>query len=357
MLNQNLSQRLLQKLSPQQIQLMKLLQIPTASLEERIQEELEINPALEESNEYDDDDDPYQNLDDGNNADGEGEDKYEDEEAAYDADLDLSNYLDSDDEVADYKLRGDSYDQDEEQRTVPISVASSFHEYLMSQLGMLNLPPQREKIARQVIGSIDDDGYLRRDLDALVDDLAFGQHLLTTEAEVEEVLKLIQHFDPDGVGARDLQECLLIQLSKRKTPENRYIQIAERLLRDYFEEFAKKHYERLLRSMGITDRDLKLAVDEILKLNPKPGSSYVSSTKADSYIIPDFILTNSGGELILSLNARNAPDLRISDSYRDMLREYARIKNKNRAQKEALLFIKQKIDLPSGSLMPSANAS
>ena len=355
MLNQQLSQKQLQKLSPQQIQLMKLLQIPTATLEQRIKEEMEINPALEEVDDYGTEEEEFfpnspEDLETGAADEREErEDDYEDDpyESLIDNDIDISDYYaDYEDDTASYKTRDDSYgaDQEEDQRPVPAALGTTFHEHLMEQLGLLSLDERQHAIAAQIIGSIDEDGYLRRKIEALVDDLAFGQNVMTDEEEIEQILQKIQNFDPDGVAGRDLRECLLIQIRKKKTPNDHILNITEQLLENYFEEFAKKHYDKLLRNMGITNDDLKDAIDEVLKLNPRPGSVYVQSNQISNYIIPDFILQNNGGDLVLSLNSKNAPDLRISDTYKEMLREYSNSRNKSKSQKEAVMFIKQKID-------------
>jgi RNA polymerase sigma-54 factor len=347
MLQQNLSQKLLQKLSPQQIQLMKLLQIPTVSLEERIKEEMEVNPALEDGAYEIGNNDPFSDFgsspikdDDSDYEGGESSDTTTSSD-----DMDFSDYL-MDDDTASYKLRDDNYDNsDDDSKSMPIPVLVTFHESLMQQLGMLKLSERSYKIIAQIIGSIDDDGYLRRDLESIVDDLAFGQNTLTDSGEIKNLLAIVQSFDPPGVGARDLQECLLIQLRRKKYgQDSRSVSIAEMILENCFDEFAKKHYDKLLRTLGLTDADLKDAIQEVLKLNPKPGSTYSAALEPENYIIPDFIILNNSGELQLSLNSKNAPDLRISDTYRDMMREYSRTKVKTRQQKEALMFIKQKID-------------
>ena len=355
MLNQQLSQKQIQKLSPQQIQLMKLLQIPTATLEQRIKEEMEINPALEEVDDYGTEEEEFfpnspEDLDAGAAEEREErEDDYEEDpyESLIDNDIDISDYYaDYEDDTASYKTRDDSYgaDQEEDQRPVPAALGTTFHEHLMEQLGLLSLDNRQHAIAAQIIGSIDEDGYLRRKIEALVDDLAFGQNIMTNEEEIEEILQKIQNFDPDGVAGRDLRECLLIQIRKKKIFNDHILNITEQLLETYFEEFAKKHYDKLLRNMGITNDDLKDAIDEVLKLNPRPGSVYVQSNQISNYIIPDFILQNNAGDLVLSLNSKNAPDLRISDTYKEMLREYSNSRNKSKSQKEAVMFIKQKID-------------
>ncbi len=364
MLKQSLSQKMLQKLAPQQIQLMKLLQVPTAILEQRIKEELEENPALEEG-EYREDaeegsaaaedygpDGNYGDSENPVNQDGDDTPDYEKENP-----LEFSDYLNeyiADDE-ASYKTRGDAYSPDEEDRQLPIAVESTFHDYLEQQLGMMELDnPAQEAIARQIIGSIDDDGYLRRETESIIDDLLFSQNIIATEAEIETVLKQVQRFDPPGTGARSLRECLLLQLEWRLEQENldplheAPLRLAVRIIRDQFDEFTKKHFDKLQNRLNISEDELKDAMDEILRLNPKPAGAYVgASPSATQYIVPDYLIANSDGELELSLNSRNAPDLRISDHYKDMLRAYKRAaegRRPNLREKEAILFIKQKID-------------
>jgi RNA polymerase sigma-54 factor len=343
-LSQGLHQKLLQKLSPQQIQLMKLLQVPTANLEERIKEELEENPALEQSTEENDDQDTGEVKDEfDTSADEEYDmDGSEDE---YD-NIDIHDYVnEGDDDIADYRMRDDSYGDQEEHKTTPVKLETSFYELLLQQLGMLKLDTKRKAIAEQVVGSIDDDGYLRRENSAIVNDLAFRQNIDASEEEIEEVIALIQNFDPPGICARDLQECLLIQLRhKQKTNSSPDIEQAIVILEKYFDEFTKKHYEKIQRSLSLDDEQLKAIIQQIIKLNPKPGGNVGSVNKAETYIVPDFFILNTAGKLELTLNSRNAPDLRISEGYRDMLKDYDRGSKKDKRQKEAVLFIKQKID-------------
>ncbi|RTL48276.1 MAG: RNA polymerase sigma-54 factor [Sphingobacteriales bacterium] len=341
-LSQGLHQKLLQKLSPQQIQLMKLLQVPTAYLEDRIKEELEENPALEmEENEHEEGMEPEleDEFDSSNEEDFEkdgSEDEYEN--------LDLSEYVaDEDGEIADYKMKDENYPEMDDGKVIPIKSETSFYELLVQQLGLLHLDEKDYKIAEQIIGSLDDDGYLRRELSSIVDDLAFRQNITTTEKEVEELIKKIQQFDPPGVAARDLQECLLLQLERKKN-DGKSVTLAIEILKKYFDEFTKKHYEKIQRGMNLTDEALKEVIQQIIKLNPKPGGDAGEMNKVDSYIIPDFFIFNNAGRLELSLNNKNAPDLRISDTYREMMREYERGSKKDKRQKEAILFIKQKID-------------
>jgi len=340
-IGQSLQQRLLQKLSPQQIQLMKLLQVPTANLEERIKEEMEENPALELSEDGHDENHTEDLKDefDGN------EEEYEAESSADDYDnIDISEYVnDGDDEVGDYRLRDENYGDSDEQKTVPVRVENSFHEMLSDQLWMLNLDDRLHKIAEQIVGSIDDDGYLRRESASIKDDLAFRQNIDASEEEIESLVEKIQHFDPPGVCARNLQECLLLQLY-RKLGDGLPVSDAILVLEKYFEEFTKKHYEKIQRGLGIDDEGLKEVINQIIKLNPKPGGNVGEVNKAESYIVPDFFILNNAGKLELTLNSRNAPDLRISEGYRDMLKDYDRGIKKDKRQKEAVLFIKQKID-------------
>ncbi|WP_143308490.1 RNA polymerase factor sigma-54 [Chitinophaga vietnamensis] len=343
MLKQTQQQKLLQKLSPQQIQLMKLLQVPTVNLEERIKEELEENPALEYGEEAHDDE--FKEQEEFDAADNEDEEFEPDgSETDYD-NIDISEYVsDSDDDVADYKLRDDNYpDPDESNKTIPVRVETSFHEHLLSQLGMLELDDRQTAIAEQIIGSIDDDGYLRREVSAIVDDLSFSQNVSTDEAEINELIKKIQEFDPPGVCCTDLKQCLLLQL-KRKPQDDPGVHTAYQILENYFDEFTKKHYEKIQKALGLSDEALKESINQIIKLNPKPGGNYASINKAESYVLPDFFILNNGGKLELTLNSRNAPDLRISGGYREMLKEYDRGDKKDKRQKEAVLFIKQKID-------------
>jgi RNA polymerase sigma-54 factor len=338
-LSQSLQQKLLQKLSPQQIQLMKLLQVPTANLEERIKEELEENPALEQSEE------DYDEFDEKDEFESNDEDEFESEgsEEEYD-NLDLSEYVSEDDgEIADYKMRDDNYPEADENKTVPYRIQTSFHEHLQEQLGMLKLDDKQKKISEQIVGSIDDDGYLRRETAAIVDDLAFRQNIESNEAEVEMVIKLIQQFDPPGVASRNLQECLLIQLERQKL-QLKEVRMAIDVLEQYFDEFTKKHYEKIQRGLNLSDEELKDVINQIIRLNPKPGGNHTDINKAESYVVPDFFIFNNAGSLELTLNSKNAPDLRISEGYRDMLKEYDKGSKKDRRQKEAVLFIKQKID-------------
>jgi RNA polymerase sigma-54 factor len=340
-LSQSLQQKLLQKLSPQQIQLMKLLQVPTANLDERIKEELEENPALDTGDENGDEPtseevkDEFENLEDTHDADG-SEDDYDN--------IDISEYVsDSDDDIADYKMRDDNYPEADDNKVIPYRVETTFHDVLIDQLGMLKLDEKTQKIAEQIVGSIDDDGYLRRETASIIDDLAFRQNIDATEEEIEALITKIQHFDPPGVCARDLQECLLIQLH-RKLTDGKPVQKAIAVLSEYFEEFTKKHYDKIQRGLSLDDDGLKDIIQQIIKLNPKPGGNVGHVNKAESYVVPDFFILNNNGKLELTLNSKNVPDLRISEGYREMLKDYEKGSKKDRRQKEAVLFIKQKID-------------
>lgn len=341
-LSQGLFQKQLQKLSPQQIQLMKLLQVPTALLEERIKEEIEENPALEEAedgheSEYDESKDEFSDAADGDDAEMDGSiDEYDS--------IDISEYVkEGDDEVGDYKLKDSNYPEIDENRVIPIKVERGFNELMLEQLGMLTIDDHQKKVAIQIIGNLDDDGYLRREFSAIVDDLAFRQNISTTEEEIAELVLQIQQFDPPGIAARNLQECLLLQL-ERKQHEGKHVEMAIKVLEKYFEEFTKKHYEKIQRGLDLNDEQLREVINQIIKLNPKPAGAVSENNRAESYVVPDFFIYNNAGKLELTLNNKNAPDLRISEGYRDMLKEYDRGTKKDKRQKEAVIFIKQKID-------------
>ncbi len=327
MLKQRLQQKLLQKLSPQQIQLIKLLEVPTMQLNQRIKKELEENPALEEGGpDFDSDDEPI------------ADELKEQEE------LSIDEYLNQDD-TPYYKLQANNYSKNDEHHEIPFSQGSTFHENLISQLGLQNLSELDRKFAEYIIGNIDDDGYLRRNLEAIVDDLAFAVNVETTAKHLHGILKIIQSFDPPGVGAENLQECLLIQI-RRRTNKSANIELAETILNEMFNEFTRKHYDKIIAKLNITEDQLKDALDEILKLNPKPGSSYSDpQDKTERPIMPDFILENHDGELELNLNDRHVPDLKLSRTYSEMLQNLASKKGKNKNNdKETIVFVKQKLD-------------
>lgn len=332
MLKQQLSQKLLQKLSPQQIQLMKLIQLPTLALEQKIKEELEENPALDEGAE---------SLEEDNFGEDNDQFEGEDNQSIEAEDINVDEYL-SDDEVPDYRLKANNYSKDDEDARVPISGGSTFRELLLDQIGTHLINDQDRAIAEYLIGNIDDDGYIRRELSAIVDDLAFTQNIFLEEEKLEEILMIIQDLDPPGVGARDLRECLLIQLKKKPNTTN--IRLAYEIIDNYFDEFAKKHYSRLIEKLEIDEDYLKGAIEVISKLNPKPGGSSSNNQKSVQAVIPDFTLTIEEGELELSLNSRNAPELNVSREYKDMLETYKSTQEKNKAQKEAVTFVKQKLD-------------
>ena len=340
-LSQGLYLKQLQKLSPQQIQLMKLLQVPTALLEERIKEELEVNTALETGEEEETEE--FENDKTENEIEPDDEFDLDGSTDEYD-NIDISDYVqDGDDDIADYKMRDENYPEKDDNKTIPHKVETGFNELMLEQLGQLNLDDHKQKVAEQIIGNLDDDGYLRREIAAIVDDMAFRQNIQTSEEEMLELVAQIQEFDPAGVCARNLQECLLIQL-KRKDTESPHIQLAITILEKYFDEFTKKHYDKILRGLNIDDEELKSIINQIIKLNPKPGGTIGDNNKGETYVIPDFFIINNAGKLELTLNSRNAPELRISEGYREMLKDYDKGSKKDKRQKEAVLFIKQKID-------------
>lgn len=332
MLNQRLQQKLLQKLSPQQIQMIKLLEVPTLQIEQRIKKELEENPALEEGQEEED-------------IPSEAEEEEQFEETDKDQEeFTLDDYIEEDD-IPDYRLQAKNYSKDEDKRTeIPFSVGFSFHEHLESQLGLRDLSDKQKILGEYILGNIDDDGYLRRELINIVDDLAFLQNVETTESELEEVLKIIQDLDPAGVGARTLRECLLLQIEKRNKSQPS-MNLAHTILDSHFEEFTKRHYDKIIARLVITENELKAAIDEVLKLNPKPGGVYSDPfNKTSQPIIPDFILELSEEGFDLHLNSRNLPELRLSAAYNEMLHAYSRDKSQKKEMKDAALFVKQKID-------------
>jgi RNA polymerase sigma-54 factor len=331
MLKQRLQQKLLQKLSPQQIQMIKLLEVPTLQIEQRIKKELEENPALEEGN--DEDEVPPADQDDQFEEDDRDQEEFT-----------IDDYIDEE-EIPEYRLQSSNYSKDEEKRNeIPFSVGSSFQEYLESQLSLRNLSDKQKILGEYILGNIDEDGYLRRELTNIVDDLAFLQNVETTEEELEEVLIIIQDLEPAGVGARNLRECLLIQLEKKDLHQPS-LRLAHRIIESSFEEFTKRHYDRIISRLGISEKDLKGAIDEILKLNPKPGGVYNDPyNRSSQTIIPDFILELTEDGFDLRLNSRNLPELRLSSAYSQMLQSYAKDKSQKKENKDALLFVKQKIE-------------
>lgn len=322
-----LQQKLLQKLSPQQIQVIKLLEIPTMLLEQRIKKELEENPVLELES---DSPDRYE----------EDEDNSNEQEQDSEEEFSFDDYYTDDDEIPSYKTNTSNYSKDDKYVEIPFSVGITFHESLYDQLGMTNLSEQDRELAEYIIGNIDDDGYLRRDLMSISDDLAFSIGLEVSVEKLEKILNIIHSLDPPGVGARNLKECLLLQLNRKGGGSNH--KLALTIIQDFFEEFTRKHYEKIKRKLELTDEELKEGIDHVLKLNPKPGSAYSNPhNKANQHIIPDFILETSDGELNLTLNQQNVPELRINKTYLEMLRSMVR-EDKN--QKDALVFVKQKVD-------------
>jgi len=328
MLKQFLNFKLSQKLSPQQIQLMKLIQLPTQAFEQRISQEMNENPALEggkeEPEKFDEDiNDEYQETID---------------EAP---EINIDDYL-SDDETPSYKLNANNYSADDQQTHMPYAAGQSFTQHLMQQLNTYRLEESEKEIAKFLVGSVDESGYIRREIADIVDDLAFTQNVYTQEAAVESVLEKVQELDPAGVGARDLQECLLLQLKRKQ--QNSKVVLASRILKETFDHFSKKHYQKLLQKFSISEDELREAIAEIEGLNPKPGGAISSNTRMVEHVVPDFAITIVEGSLELTLNGRNAPELHVSREYANMLKGYKESKDKSKSQKEAVLFIKQKLD-------------
>ena len=328
MLKQFLNFKLSQKLSPQQIQLMKLIQLPTQAFEQRISQEMNENPALEggkeEAEKFDEDiNDEYQETID---------------EAP---EINIDDYL-SDDETPSYKLNANNYSADDQQTHIPYAAGQSFTQHLMQQLNTYRLEENEKEIAKFLVGSVDESGYIRREIADIVDDLAFTQNVYTQEAAVESVLEKVQELDPAGVGARDLQECLLLQLKRKQ--QNSKVVLASRILKETFDHFSKKHYNKLLQKFSISEDELREAIAEIEGLNPKPGGAISSNTRMVEHVVPDFAITIVEGSLELTLNGRNAPELHVSREYANMLKGYKESKDKSKSQKEAVLFIKQKLD-------------
>lgn len=328
MLKQQLSQKLSQKLSPQQIQLMKLIQLPTLAFEQKVKQELEENPALENGKEKEDD---YEEVD--NNQDEEHD--------IIETEFDVDEYL-SDDEIPNYKTYSNNYSPDDDDNKVPYAAGKSFFDHLKSQVHTFRLSDEEEQIADFLIGSIDPAGYIRRSIEDIIDDLAFTQSLYVTKEKIQKVLNIVQKLDPAGVGAKDLRECLLIQL-KRK-PKTKDIDVALSILENAFDMFSKKHYEKLKQKFKLSSEELKAAVEQIEHLNPKPGASYSSRSKPVDQVTPDFTIKIKNDELELTLNSRNVPHMHISRDYNNMLKSYKENALKTKDQKKALLFIKQKLD-------------
>ncbi|MBG0782873.1 MAG: RNA polymerase factor sigma-54 [Bacteroidales bacterium] len=340
MLNQRLQQKLLQKLSPQQILLMKLLQIPSMALEQRIKQEIEENPALEVE---EGDLEAEEQVDDFEDDDSTDEFNDEEEYDSTDDEFDFDDYLD-DDDIASYKLASNNSSADDDRYEMPFSSHQSFQDFLLQQLGYRKLNEKDHKIGEYIIGNLDDAGYLNRSLDALADDLLFALNIKTNKKELLEVLSVIQDFDPPGVGARNLQECLLIQLRRLQEEQpDKDFKMAIMIVDRFFNEFTKKHYDKIIKRAEISEEALKDALVEILKLNPKPGNSMSDAGRTSQYVMPDFIIFNNDGKLELTLSSRNTPELRVSRAYADMLEAYSENK-KSKSNKDALMFVKQKID-------------
>ena len=331
MLKQHLQFKLSQKLSPQQIQLMKLIQLPTQAFEQRLKQELEENPALEGGKEDNDSD-----FDLDNSA-----DDFNDNETIEADDINVDDYL-SDDEIPDYRTQVNNYSSDDDEKSIPYAAGMSFTQHLINQLNTYRLDDEEREIAEFLVGSVDESGYIRRSLSDIMDDLAFTQNVYTTEDKIEHVLRIVHQLDPAGVGARNLQECLSIQLHRReKTPD---VELAVNIIDNAFDQFTKKHYKKLLQKFDISEMQLKDAISEIEHLNPKPGGSYSGNNRIVEHVVPDFAIKIVDGELELTLNGRNAPELHVSREYNNMLKGYKESKDKSKSQKDAVIFIKQKLD-------------
>ncbi|WP_299382487.1 RNA polymerase factor sigma-54 [uncultured Lacinutrix sp.] len=332
MLKQYLQFKLSQKLSPQQIQLMKLIQLPTQAFEQRLKQELEENPALDTGKE--DKENEYEDMDN-------SQDEYDDNEKIEAEDINVDDYL-SDDEIPDYRTSVNNYSADDDEKSIPYASGTSFTQHLKTQLNTYRLNDEERDIAEFLVGSVDESGYIRRELSDIMDDLAFTQNVYTTEEKIEHVLKIVHQLDPAGVGARDLQECLSIQLKRKEQSPD--VALALNIINNAFERFTKKHYKKLMSKFDISEEQLKDAIHEIERLNPKPGGSYSGNTRMIEHVIPDFAIKIVNGELELTLNGRNAPELHVSREYNNMLKGYKESKEKSKSQKDAVMFIKQKLD-------------
>ena len=336
MLKQFLNLKISQKLSPQQIQLMKLIQLPTQAFEQRLLEEMNENPALESGKEEDEN---YEKED----YDNEDYDDYDDSEAdrIESEDVNIDEYLNNDD-TPDYKTQVNNYSDDDEEKETPFAATISFHQDLINQLNTFILSDEERDIAEFLVGSIDDIGYLRRSIADLVDDMAFTQGIYTNDKQVQSILHIIHELEPTGVGARDLQECLLLQL-KHKTPTES-VDLATAIIEQQFDAFVRKHYDKLIQKFNISSEQLRNAIHEVEKLNPKPGGSFTGNNKITENVVPDFAIRIVDGELELTLNGRNAPSLHVSKDYQEMMQTYKESKDKSNSQKDAVQFIKQKLD-------------
>jgi len=330
MLKQQLQQKLQQKLSPAQIQVIKMLEVPTLELEERIRQEIEENPALEEGAESDNDSEDF--------------DEFGNEDGGNNDDFDIDDYV-ADDDIPDYKLKANNTSKDDKHEDIPFSVGMTFHENLIDQLGLLQLSEHQHMLAEYVIGNIDDEGYLRRTPESMVDDIVFQAGIQTADDEMIKVVELVRQFDPAGVGATTLQECLLLQLDRKN--QTKETKLAAKVISEYFEEFSKKHYDKITKSLNIDDEQLKKIITEIVHLNPKPGNAWGGNVleKSMATIVPDFILENDENQLTVHLNNSNIPELRVNNTYNEMFQDYAsNKKNQTREMKDAVMFVKQKID-------------
>lgn len=330
MLKQQLQQKLQQKLSPAQIQVIKMLEVPTLELEERIRQEIEENPALEEGAENDNDNEDF--------------DEFGNEDGGNNDDFDIDDYV-ADDDIPDYKLKANNTSKDDKHEDIPFSVGMTFHENLIDQLGLLQLSEHQHMLAEYVIGNIDDEGYLRRTPESMVDDIVFQAGIQTTDDEMIKIVELVRQFDPAGVGATTLQECLLLQLDRKN--QTKETKLAAKVISEYFEEFSKKHYDKITKSLNIDDEQLKKIITEIVHLNPKPGNAWGGNVleKSMATIVPDFILENDENQLTVHLNNSNIPELRVNNTYNEMFQDYAsNKKNQTREMKDAVMFVKQKID-------------
>ena len=329
MLKQQLQLKLQQRLSPAQIQVIKMLEIPTLELEERIRQEIEENPALEEGVEKSEDSDEQEDF----NDDFDSNDT-----------PDFEEYM-ADDDIPDYKLIANNSSRDDKHEDIPFSAGLTFHEFLSDQVGLLQLTDRERSLMDYIIGNIDEEGYLRRSPESMVDDIVFQAGVETTDEEMKRLVREVQQFDPAGVGAINLQECLILQLERREqTPD---VINAQKIITNFFEEFSKKHYDRIIRAMAITEVELKEALNQIVKLNPKPGNAWSGNVleKTFSTIVPDFIIENDEGTLTVQLNNSNVPELRVSSTYNEMFRDFTSNKeNQSREMKDAVMFAKQKID-------------
>ena len=329
MLNQKLQLKLSQKLSPQQIQLMKLIQLSTLEFEQRLSREIEENPALDTVNDNHEIEKDEFDFEENN-----------EKQESSDDEIDISDYL-TDDDIPEYNLRTNNYSEENE-KAIPYAAGTSFNQFLKNQLHSFSFKDEELKIAEFILGSLDQFGYLRRELIDISDDLAFTMGIDADENRIQKILDKIYLLDPAGIGAKDLQQCLLLQLKRKKINKN--VSNATKIIKDLFDEFSKRHFDKIKSKLNISDEDLKESIYEIEKLNPKPGGAYNETTKINSSIVPDFTVEVLDGEVKLKLNSRNAPDLYVSEEYKNMLSGYSESKEKSKSQKDAVMFIKQKLD-------------